>query len=309
MTTEPTTSALDENSAAAALASILEPEEPIKEEKEAEAPETPEEPEVSEERQDEPESEESDPVFTIKVDGKEIEVPLSELKNGYQRQADYTRKTMEVAEARKTAEAETQRMQQERAIYAQRLNEATVVLANQLQDADQINWQQLIDTDPIEYLKQRNLYEQRQAAFQKVQFEQQQLHSQQQADQALQYQNFLATQREELLAKLPEWKDEGKGNAEKADLKAFLNAEGFNQDEINGLADHRYVIVARKAMLYDKMMEKAKAAAKKVEKLPTKVERPGVADSKTIDKRSSAWQRLSKTGRAEDAATLLADFV
>ena len=38
-----------------------------------------------------------EPVYTVKVDGDEQEVTLSELQNGYQRQADYTRKTQQVA--------------------------------------------------------------------------------------------------------------------------------------------------------------------------------------------------------------------
>lgn len=36
-------------------------------------------------------------VVRVKVDGEDLEVPLSEALNGYQRQADYTRKTQELA--------------------------------------------------------------------------------------------------------------------------------------------------------------------------------------------------------------------
>ena len=38
--------------------------------------------------------------FTVKVDGAEQQVSLEELRDGYQRQSDYTRKTQEVAQAR-----------------------------------------------------------------------------------------------------------------------------------------------------------------------------------------------------------------
>lgn len=41
---------------------------------------------------------------TVKVSGAEERVPLAELRNGYMRQADYTRKTQELAQARKDAE-------------------------------------------------------------------------------------------------------------------------------------------------------------------------------------------------------------
>ena len=42
----------------------------------------------------------ADHYVTIKVDGEEVRVPLSEAMAGYSRQADYTRKTQELAEQR-----------------------------------------------------------------------------------------------------------------------------------------------------------------------------------------------------------------
>lgn len=43
-------------------------------------------------------------VVPIKVDGEELKVPLSEALSGYQRQADYTRKTQELSEQRQQVE-------------------------------------------------------------------------------------------------------------------------------------------------------------------------------------------------------------
>jgi predicted metal-dependent hydrolase len=43
----------------------------------------------------------ADKPVKLTVDGEEIEVPLSEALSGYQRQADYTRKTQELAEQRR----------------------------------------------------------------------------------------------------------------------------------------------------------------------------------------------------------------
>ena len=47
--------------------------------------------------------------YAVKIGGEEHQVSLTELQNGYQRQADYTRKTQEIAEER-------QRLQQAEAI-------------------------------------------------------------------------------------------------------------------------------------------------------------------------------------------------
>ncbi len=60
------------------------------------------------------ETEDGQPRYTVKVDGEEQEVTLDELVRGYQRNADYTRKTMKVAEERRElgtlrAQAEQQR--------------------------------------------------------------------------------------------------------------------------------------------------------------------------------------------------------
>ncbi len=52
-----------------------------------------------------------EPAYTVKIDGEEQQVTLEELQNGYQRQADYTRKTQEVA-------AEKERLQQAEAIVS-----------------------------------------------------------------------------------------------------------------------------------------------------------------------------------------------
>lgn len=77
-------------------------------------PDTPSEPSASE--ADEPAEPEAEPVAegegqpqapefaTIEIDGKEYNVP-PELKDGYLRNADYTRKTQEVAEQRRQVEA------------------------------------------------------------------------------------------------------------------------------------------------------------------------------------------------------------
>ena len=49
--------------------------------------------------------------YTVKVDGEEREVSLNELRDGYQRQSDYTRKTQDLA-------AERKRLQQAEAIVS-----------------------------------------------------------------------------------------------------------------------------------------------------------------------------------------------
>lgn len=309
------TGALNLDSAAAALSDFFEP----KKDSGAKAPEQPEEvKEASTEAEAEtPEVEaeategtaEEDPLVTIKIDGKDVEVKLSELKNGYQRQADYTRKTMEVSEQRKAAEAEASKAQQERQQYAANLQRMQAQLEAALIEQQKTDWEQLIQTDPQEYLRQKHLFEQRQAAWQQNIAEQQQLSQRVQAEEQQRHAEHLNQQREILLAKLPEWSDPKKAQAETLAIRNYLIEQGFNEQQVNSLSDANSVITARKAMLFDQMVAKAQATQKKVATLPQKVEKPGTGANPNIDRRTSAYQKLSKSGRVEDAASLFAQFV
>lgn len=302
--------ALDINTGAAAFAALLEP--PAAEEPGAEQPELPVEPEVEAELEPEVEPgepEEEPQTFTVKIGGKEVEVSLDELKNGYQRQSDYTKKTMEAAEQRKTADAEVQQARQERQQYAGELQRMAIQLEGVLQEQSKTDWADLIESNPVEYLKQRQLFEQRQALYQQNMQEQQQLAQQFQTEQAQAHQSYLSQQQESLLAKLPDWKDDAKAAAEKAAISKFLQEQGFEADDISSIADHRHVIIARKAMLYDQVMANAKLQAKKVQEAPQRVVKPGVNESRHIDGRSSAAKRHEKGGTVETGAAVFAQFL
>ena len=301
-------SALNTDSAAAAFAAILNPEVP--EEKQEETAEAPVEEVKAEESQDEtPEGEsESEPMVTVKIDGKEVEIPLKEALNGYQRQADYTKKTQEVSNERREVEAEKARVQQERAHYAQNLQRLQVEVENSLQQQQQIDWQRLIDENPQEALRQQHLFQERQAKLQQVYSEQQRLAAINQAEAQERHASFLQQQQAELLAKLPDWKDEAKAKAEKTALKEYLLASGYESKDVDAVSDHRAVLMARKAMLYDQMISKAQVAAKKVQSVP-KIEKPGTGMNPGLDKRGSAFQRLGKSGSIDDAAAVFASLL
>lgn len=303
---EGSTGPLDVNQATSLFSEALDPEKQAA----AEPAAAPPEPEAAEAPQEaEAQAPEAEPTVTVKIDGKDVEVPLSELKNGYQRQADYTRKTMEVSEQRKAAEAERSQALQERQAYAANLQRMQAQLEGALQQQQQTNWEELLQSDPVEYLKQQHQAQARQAQLNQVYAEQQRVAALQQAEQAQVRQSYLAQQQEELLAKLPEWKDAQKAQAEKTALRDYLLESGYDRQTVETITDAKAVLLARKAMLYDQMVAKASAAAKKVSTLPTKVERPGQGENPGLDRRSSAYQRLSKTGKAEDAAALFASIL
>ncbi len=316
---EASTSSLTTEQAGSAFAAMLDPvelKEPAKVPEGAEPAKEGElegQPNAQEEGEEAPMSEEEgNEIVTVLVDGKPVELTKAQIAEAHKsglRQADYTKKTTELAEQRKTAEAETAKAREERNQYAQGLQRNQALLEASLQEQQNIDWQALLDSDPVGYLKQQHLFQQRQAALQQTYQQQQAVHEQAKAEQESSFRNHILSQREELLAKVPEWKDEAKMKAGVAEVKAYLLKAGYTEAEISSVHDHRAVLNVRKAMLYDQMMSKASAAAKKVQQLPQRVERSAGGESAGLDKRQAAFQRLNKSGRVEDAGAVFASLL
>lgn len=273
---------------------------------EAKAPPTeieiPDELEVTDEKPEEELEVPEVKTYKVKVDGKEIEVAEDELLKGYSRNQDYTKKTMELARERQQAQEAVQAVAKEREQYQAQLQQLTQALGQQLQQAP--DWEKLLETDPVEYLKQQHLYQQRYAAYQQAQQESARNEQLTQAQKAQALQQQLAMEQEQLLANLPTWKDEAKATQEKQAIAKHLVDRGYTKEQVAQLTDHKTVILAREAMLYRQMMAKAKDTVKTVEKLPPRMEKPGV--SRPQDGRTADMQALRKSGKTEDAAALFA---
>ena len=256
----------------------------------------------SEQSDEEGDSEEEDQpqVFTVKVDGKEVEVTLDELQKGYSRTQDYTRKTQQIAEVRKQTEAELQEVRAEREQYAQLLG----ALQAQVQQAaqPQVDWDRLYQEDPIEWVRQREVMRENQEKAVAIQSEQQRLAQLSQREQLQQREALLAQEQEALVAAIPEWKDAKKAQAEKAMLVQFGQKIGFTPDDLKNVVDHRAVVMLRKAALYDQMMSK-RGQIKPVTNNGPRPAKPGAAGRVSSNTEAMrAQQRLAKTGRVDDAA-------
>ena len=249
------------------------------------------------------EEQEQPQVFSVKVDGKEVEVTLDELQKGYSRTQDYTRKTQQIAEVRKQTEAELQAVRAEREQYAQLLSALEV----QVQQVAQpnIDWDRLYQEDPIEWVRQREVMRENQEKSAAIQSEQQRLAQLSQQEQAQFMQQRLQQEQEALLAAIPDWKDAKKAQAEKALLVEFGQKIGFTPDELKSVVDHRAVLMLRKAALYDQMMSK-RGNIKPVTNNGPRPAKPGAAGrvSNTTEA-VRAQQRVAKTGRVDDAANAI----
>jgi hypothetical protein len=271
-----------------------------------EALESSEEVEANEE-----ESEEEAPrdeKFIVKVDGKEIEVPKEELIRGYQREADYTRKTQKLAEERKFVESEFQQVRAERETYAQVLGQ----LQQKLQEFEpqEPDWNRLEVEDPTEYARQWTSHQRRQQQKFAVQAEQMRLNQLREVEMQKQINTVLAQETAILKEKIPEWTSPEKAKAEGKALLEYGQQLGFSEQELNTITDSRALLALHKAWKYDQMMSKRPEFQAKIKKAP-KMATPGSTGS--VSSKSSdinnAKKRLAQTGSVRDAASLFEKFI
>jgi hypothetical protein len=262
-----------------------------------------EEVEVSEEE----EIQETSPSYTVKVDGEEFEVDLDELRNGYQRQSDYTKKSQSVAEMRKAYEANLQSVQQERDQYQQVLANMENYQNLELKKYQELDWASLKEDDPVEYMEKRIEF---QDAKDKVnQVKQEQMAVQQKTQQEV-YQNIQHKVQEEaelLATALPEYSDPSSNL--KTELRDFAINMGFSEQDVNGITDHKVVLVLHKAMLQERANS---STSSKVKKGPAKVIKAGVPVTKkqrVARDVQAKRDRLRKTGNVKDAANAFMDLI
>ena len=248
--------------------------------------------------------------YTVKVDGKDVEVTLEELQAGYSRQADYTRKSQVLAEQRKQMDDELSATQQERQRYShalEQLGDSTDFEINQFKDVD---WNKLKADDPMAYIQQKDALRDLQDSKNKINAEKQKLQEQQEKE----YKANMLKHRDEQLKllseRLPDWTDPTKGPKLKQDIKSFALAKGFTEQEINMLIDARSIEVLNNAMKYENLLN-AKIAKKKVKTVP-KVTKPGAGVSKAekdTEKVKQQRAKLKTSGKVGDAAKMIEGLI
>jgi len=249
---------------------------------------------------------EPSPRHTVKVDGEEFEVSLDELRNGYQRQTDYTRKSQSLAEQRKAYEANIQAVQTEREKYAKVLESIGQQQSAEVQRFANIDWNSLKESDPMQYMEKKLEYQEAREKQAQIATERQRTMQRSRNE----FQSIVAQKVQEeakaLEKVLPEFVSPN--SSLKSDLRNYAMGLGFSDQDIDSITDHRVVLVLHKAMQQDKA---AHAPAKMVKNVP-KVVKSGAPESKDGKSRRDAQQRrerLAKTGSTRDAASVFMDIL
>ncbi len=267
-----------------------------------------EEEEQSEEDQVEDLETEEPQLYTISVNGEDTQVTLEELQSGYSRQKDYTRKTQELAQQRKTFEAQQHELAQKDAIYSQLLPKLEGRLKSEL--ANEPDWDALYQADPIAYIREKDVWNDKKQQLASVQAEQQRTQQEAQAEQNKKLAEFVEYGNQQLLHEIPEWQNAEVATKEKAAISDYaVNVRGYTQQDINNVVDYRQLLILRDAWLNHKtqLATKKKPTEKKA---VARTARPGTSNApKTSAPLKKARQTLAKTGKVQDAAKLFEQII
>ena len=124
------------------------------------------------------------------------------------------------------------------------------------------------------------------------------------------HQESLQRENEAMINALPEWGEPVKQRELADRLRVYANEAGYVDEEINSLIDHRYLLVLRKAMMYDELQQ-TDVKSKKIRGKP-KVIRAGKSVDKSSQgkrKRTAKITRLKQTGHVNDAAAVFEDLL
>ena len=315
-----------------ALLSLLDPEEEKPQEEEAEPTEVeesqPEEEDESFEEEEEEESEEEDEsepadeeveeeLYAVTVDGEEVGVTLDELMKGYSRQSDYTKKTQQIAKDRRETgslqekyNSEIAQIQAERQQYMENLQQIIENSSGDVGSFANIDWKELKDSDPIEYVTKREEFREAQENVQSLKSQRESVRQKQARDAESLHKAAMEEEHGKLVAALPEWNDPKKKEKLSSDIKSYGLSQGFTEEELGSLVDHRSVLVLLKALKYDNV-QSSDMKAKKLKNKPRLI-RSGKGRSSSQankSKRTAQMKRLRGTGHLDDASALLEDFI
>ena len=270
--------------------------------------EDPEEDEDDEEDEDEDEDPDEETLHEVTVQGETLKVTLEEALAGYSRTADYTRKRQADVDEHAKDLTEVRRV---RAFYDTRLEqleEAMVQLTPAAPD------EKLRTENPGEYAAQKADQAERQGAIERVKEEKARVQRERDDETREARAAILEGQMGQLVVAVPEWANKAKLTKGIEDIRAFAQeAYGFSDEDLDGVIDHRVLLLLRENMQGRQKVKKGKKEIRRKSKKSRRM-KPGGGERPTGKRQASrnkrkasqrARDRLAQSGSVQDAAAAI----
>lgn len=233
---------------------------------------------------------------------------IAEWKKGYLRQADYTRKTMELAATRRELESRLSEFTQKAQNFEQAAVLAMELIKAQLPEPPD---PALAYSDPIAYTQKKAEYDARNQQLQQLAATWQSARQARMAQEQQALSQYASAERDMLLEKMPELRDQAKARRFAEDIMQGLSRYyGATEADLSQIYDHRVLLLARDAIAYRRLMENKPKAERTAPASPT--QKPGSRASPEAQKArvsKEKWDRLQRTGSLEDGGAVLLELI
>jgi hypothetical protein len=232
---------------------------------------------------------------------------VHELKRGFLREADYTRKTTETAELRKQFEGQSSALKASQEQLERERTYVTQILQAIVGQEPDIA---LLETDPMQYWRDKANFDAWGKHLGAIQQQDERSRQQKQVEATKAEQEQSAKAWNALLGvKGYEYlQDPKKADNFASDIRTYLESYGAKPEDMKAVAlNHVYAVIADKARRWDKLQASKATVAKKVEGRPPvqkggKRLNPNEQRARAV---SDAQSRLQQSGRLDDAVALL----
>ena len=242
------------------------------------------------------ESEEADSEALYEVTlpgGEKAEVSLDELLQGYSRTADYTRKRQADSKAHAEAMDEVSGIKQKYLGWLESIKAKFAEVGPQAPDAA------LRQTNPGEYAAQMAEYQQFQNEMASLDSATEWVQQDISADDQAAFESHVQAEWAKTVEVVPEWADQTVAMSELTQMRNHAIEElGFSEQEVDGLSDHRLLLLLRRDL---QRSQKETVVKEKVQKKRRKARRtlePGGKTPRT--RRKSANKRAKELGAVAD---------
>ena len=248
-------------------------------------------------------------VTTKGDDGKDVaeKLTVKALRDGYMKDADYRRKTAELARQREQLPMETRKaVEAERSSYVRELQTMhDLVSQTAAAELTGVDWNDLAQNNPFEYVRLDNRKKQITQALETIKSKQQEVTSKQQAEMNAAKRSAAVQARTQLEADIPGWNDALYESLMKTGIERF----GYKPEEIVNWIDPRAIKLLYAAHENAKAKEAARtdtpAPAKRVVVVPRTLKPGSQSTSQGQQRHAAAMKQLQSDGKISSAAEVI----
>jgi hypothetical protein len=217
-------------------------------------------------------------LYEFRSNGQKVKANIEKLINSFQADQKLNVELEKLSKAKK-GEFEGTKQQELETLRSQaaRFEEMSNTLESLIKDADEkIDWDELRQYDPPEYLKLKEQKEKRESALKEAREGQTKKQQERQVE-------VRKIEGAKLLDAIPEWSNVETRDKEIEEMRQYVFDNGFNQDEINQITDHRFWMLIRKASELEKIKTTKIKEVKKVPKTTKSKRSPAKSDTEKTD--------------------------